>query len=267
MLELETILEVPTKEAAPVAPAKRTPSPIDQVWNFFISVKLAIFTLIQTLRAQKQESTEDFPKIVFNILAFYLLVACLWFQQWYGIWLISLAPLLPAPSRRRCSITPPTTTTVFAAFGINAMTGAAAPSSKLAAFLASPDRAGPYRLRPKQGVQLADAAQTQGLRLFALDLGNTVDKTAWLVGLGQGLGFPEWYGANFDALYDCLTDGEWMPPHGCLLQLSGFAALAEDGTDTLIAILQAAADEWREQGRPLWAALDAPGLDLDPLPA
>jgi len=31
---------------APVAPAKRTPSPIDQVWNFFISVKLAIFTLI-----------------------------------------------------------------------------------------------------------------------------------------------------------------------------------------------------------------------------
>jgi len=43
---METISEVRIEEAAPVAPAKRTPSPIDQVWDFFISVKLAIFTLI-----------------------------------------------------------------------------------------------------------------------------------------------------------------------------------------------------------------------------
>jgi hypothetical protein len=61
---------------------------------------LAIFTLIQTLRVQKQESTTDFLQTAFNILTFYLLVTCLWFQQWYGIWLISLAPLLPVPSRR-----------------------------------------------------------------------------------------------------------------------------------------------------------------------
>jgi len=61
---------------------------------------LAIFTLIQTLRAQKQESSKDFLQSAFNIFAFYLLVTCLWFQQWYGIWLISLAPLLPVRSRR-----------------------------------------------------------------------------------------------------------------------------------------------------------------------
>lgn len=61
---------------------------------------LAIFTLIQTLRAQKQESSNDFLQSAFNILAFYLLVTCLWFQQWYGIWLISLAPLLPVRRRR-----------------------------------------------------------------------------------------------------------------------------------------------------------------------
>lgn len=61
---------------------------------------LAIFMLVQTLRAQKQESTKDFLQTAFNILAFYLLVTCLWFQPWYGIWLISLAPLLPVRSRR-----------------------------------------------------------------------------------------------------------------------------------------------------------------------
>jgi len=43
---METVSEVRIEEAAPAAPAKHTPSPIDQAWNFFISVKLAIFTLI-----------------------------------------------------------------------------------------------------------------------------------------------------------------------------------------------------------------------------
>ena len=61
---------------------------------------LAIFTLVQTLRAQKPGSTRGFLQTAFNILAFYLLVTCLWFQQWYGIWLISLAPLLQLRSRR-----------------------------------------------------------------------------------------------------------------------------------------------------------------------
>jgi len=28
------------------------------------------------------------------------MVACLWFQQWYSLWLVCLAPLLPRPSRR-----------------------------------------------------------------------------------------------------------------------------------------------------------------------
>ena len=61
---------------------------------------LAIFILFQTFRTQKQEPIEGFLQTAFNILAFYLLVTCLWFQPWYGIWLISLAPLLPVRSRR-----------------------------------------------------------------------------------------------------------------------------------------------------------------------
>ena len=61
---------------------------------------LAIFTLIQTFSVQKQKTAEDFLQTTFNILAFYLLVTCLWFQQWYGIWLIGLAPLLSERARR-----------------------------------------------------------------------------------------------------------------------------------------------------------------------
>ena len=65
---------------------------------------LAIFTLVQTFRAQKQEPAESFLQTTFNILAFYLMVSCLWFQQWYGVWLIGLVPLLPERSRRTALI-------------------------------------------------------------------------------------------------------------------------------------------------------------------
>jgi hypothetical protein len=61
---------------------------------------LAIFTLFQSFSMQKLEPAEGFLQTAFNILAFYLMVTCLWFQQWYGIWLIGLAPLLPGRSRR-----------------------------------------------------------------------------------------------------------------------------------------------------------------------
>ncbi len=61
---------------------------------------LTIFTLIQTFRAQSQEHAESFLQTACNVLAFYLMVTCLWFQQWYGVWLVSLAPLLPERSRR-----------------------------------------------------------------------------------------------------------------------------------------------------------------------
>ena len=43
---MEAVSDVRTNLVPPVVPAERTPSPIDRAWNFFISVKLAIFTLI-----------------------------------------------------------------------------------------------------------------------------------------------------------------------------------------------------------------------------
>jgi hypothetical protein len=61
---------------------------------------LAVFTLYQSYRIKKRDSSPDFSAIAFNILAFYLMVACLWFQQWYCLWLIALAPILPDDSRR-----------------------------------------------------------------------------------------------------------------------------------------------------------------------
>jgi hypothetical protein len=40
----------------------------------------------------------------FDILAFYLLIACLWFQAWYTVWLLGLLPLMSTGARQRLAI-------------------------------------------------------------------------------------------------------------------------------------------------------------------
>lgn len=128
------------------------------------------------------------------------------------------------------------------------------------------DLAGPYRLPPARRAALPaelQAADTNASEIAPQDAGT---QQAWLAALGQTLNFPAHFGANFDALFDALCDRDLLPQSTLVLHLSRLDALGEDGVDTLIAVLQAAADEWREQDRRLWALLDAPGLDLDPLP-
>jgi len=48
----------------------------------------------------QKNSVDNFLQAAFNILAFYLMLTCLWFQQWYALWLIGLAPLLSERPRR-----------------------------------------------------------------------------------------------------------------------------------------------------------------------
>jgi fumarate reductase subunit D len=61
---------------------------------------LSLFVLYQSLSAGKSDPANDYLQAAFNILAFYLMVTCLWFHQWYGIWLIALTPLLDERNRR-----------------------------------------------------------------------------------------------------------------------------------------------------------------------
>jgi hypothetical protein len=49
-------------------------------------------------------------------------------------------------------------------------------------------------------------AERAGQRYVEVDLSPARDKKAVLAAIGHAFGFPEWYGGNLDALYDCLTD-------------------------------------------------------------
>jgi RNAse (barnase) inhibitor barstar len=53
---------------------------------------------------------------------------------------------------------------------------------------------------------LRDWAEQNGQRFVRADLSGCKDRTEVLREIGRALAFPEWYGANLDALFDCLTD-------------------------------------------------------------
>ncbi|MCK6411390.1 MAG: barstar family protein [Azonexus sp.] len=127
--------------------------------------------------------------------------------------------------------------------------------------------AGPYWLPPARRTALLDTLGSPPLvevREIAPEHAET--GADWLAELGRKLAFPTSFGANFDALFDALCDRELLPQETLVLCLGRLDPLGEEGLDTLIAVLQAAADEWREENRRLWALFDVAQLDLDPLP-
>lgn len=49
-------------------------------------------------------------------------------------------------------------------------------------------------------------AERTGQRFVAADFSACEDYDAVLTAIGRAFAFPAWYGANLDALYDCLTE-------------------------------------------------------------
>ena len=84
----------------------------------------------------------------------------------------------------------------------------------------------------------------------------------------QALGFPAWYGANLDALKDCLTDFSWHDAPGYVLIISGADALHADCTlfANLNAVFSSTIEEWREHGIPFWVFYDMRADGLAALP-
>jgi len=139
----------------------------------------------------------------------------------------------------------------------------------LATFLRSTAHNGVYHLPPGKQEGLAQAAQAAELGYFCCDLQEDPSLDAALARLGKTFDFPEWYGVNFDALQDCLTDLSWQEGSGWVLLLSGCDALRScdaEGFETLAAVFGAAAEYWQEQEVPFWVFVDMRADGLAYLP-
>lgn len=133
----------------------------------------------------------------------------------------------------------------------------------------SGDTSGAYFLPAARQPVIEAAAGKERLRVLKAEISPHASKDKALAQLGKDLGFPIWYGGNFDALFDCLTDNDWQPAKGHVLMINGTAALrTTDPEDfsTLIEVFKAAAETRKAAGSPFWILLDAPARGIPPFP-
>ena len=112
---------------------------------------------------------------------------------------------------------------------------------------------------------LAAVAGARAYGIYAIDLAGVADKADLMERLQGALHFPDWFGRNWDALEDCLTDMSWSEHVGYVLLIRGGAELRRQHKpllDALIDVLKSAADYWRGEERVFWAFF----LDLQPDP-
>lgn len=116
-------------------------------------------------------------------------------------------------------------------------------------------RSGVYRAARADDV--LQAARAHGLHVASIRLAARDGKPALLRALAAALKFPDWFGGNWDALEDCLTDLSWIPASGYLILIEGSAGLVRDDLGVLCDVLASAAEFWSERGKPFYAVLVA----------
>lgn len=99
-------------------------------------------------------------------------------------------------------------------------------------------------------------AKAAGLAVYRMDIGHAHDKGDFMAHLAKAMAFPAHFGKNLDALNDCLTDLEWLPPakgYAVVFEKSKhFAAAHRHEFDDCMAVMDAVAGFWRDKGKPFW---------------
>jgi len=124
---------------------------------------------------------------------------------------------------------------------------------------------GVYRCHSPLVETALDAAVRRGMRVEKVALAGARDKKAFLKAVAKALVFPEYFGHNWDAFYDCLIDLEHDKGEGLLLLLrdaSGFARAEPDEFAAAVDALQDSADFWEDEQKTLLVVveLEAPVL-------
>ncbi len=127
--------------------------------------------------------------------------------------------------------------------------------------LNDPGEAGIFA-RPVDHAALDAAAERAGFARWRVDLAGVRTKDELLARLAERLGFPEWFGGNWDALNDVLAERAWSEPHGIVLALEhcgDLAAADRDAFETALEVLDSVAESCYDEDVPFWVLVD--GVD------
>jgi hypothetical protein len=134
-------------------------------------------------------------------------------------------------------------------------------ATKLLSLLSDPAQSGVYRVPHERDIRDALSADTHDVVRVSLGAG----KEAMLASIAGSLVFPDWFGANWDALEDCLTDLAWRPDRPRVILFH--QAVKDDDLGILLDVLASAAEFWRGRDRVFFALFIDPagGLGLPAL--
>jgi len=110
---------------------------------------------------------------------------------------------------------------------------------------------------------LCAAAGERGYSCAQADLAGCGDRDAFFSRVAEALEFPFWFGGNWDAFFDCLTDLSWLPSRGHVLVLLNTAQMRRDAPeafDTATSIMQEAAQAWQKRDGSLRVIMDVPSV-------
>lgn len=127
-------------------------------------------------------------------------------------------------------------------------------SEDLCARLQDVNEVGVYRLSCPVTVLEANV-MLAGFALFEADLSAVHSKGEFLAALAQTIKAPDWFGHNWDALADVLTDLSWQPSAGYVLLLCGGDAklgLSDTDNGIVMDILNDTVNYWKSQSKPFW---------------
>src|SRR5690625_5058438 len=136
------------------------------------------------------------------------------------------AASLPGATRPRSTTTPPITTEASGALRLQ-MT-----SQPLMPDLSRASHSGVYSISGTEKVALLKNAEMLGVLPVSIDLRGCSDKAELLASIAQALEFPDYFGHNWDALGDCLTDLSWLERPVLMLVFGGMDDLERHDPDS-----------------------------------
>lgn len=123
--------------------------------------------------------------------------------------------------------------------------------SKLLQRLSDASKSGAYRA--SRSDEILDATQGSGLMVARISLAGASSRDALMARVAAALEFPQWFGGNWDALEDCLTDLSWSGAGGHVLLIEDAGEMSGDERGIFIDILASAAAWWADRKRPFFA--------------
>lgn len=131
--------------------------------------------------------------------------------------------------------------------------------SKLQRALAQTRPPGVYRFDSSASVEfLRDEAERAAWKFYFLDGKKISDKASFLEAIARAMNFPNYFGKNWDALNDSLTDLEGIAPKGYVLLFQSperFMRTNPNEWEVAHEVFESAIEFWSKQKMPFYVLL------------